>query len=192
VKTFWRWTGTIFFAFAFIFLALAGIGTSIPIWHSAKCGAEIAAPADALFRAIADDGSSASWRPELRTVTLLSGSGPTAVWQESLKNGQELRLHTVTYEEHMQFQRRAKILVRVIPFDPRLGFDGTWAFFVTGSQKTGAPTRVAINEQGHIYNPLYRFLTRYVFGYTSSIRTYITELGAKFDQTPTITCVSSG
>ncbi|HLJ84603.1 MAG TPA: hypothetical protein VKT51_10560 [Candidatus Eremiobacteraceae bacterium] len=187
MKTFWRWVGTLFFFFAFVFLTVAGIGTTIPIWHSTKCAADIAAPSDALFGAIADDGSSASWRPELRSVTLVSGSGPTTVWRETYKSGQELTLYTnrLGYASGRQ-------LVRDIPFDPRLGFDGNWVFNVGKSGQRGEnKTRVAINEQGHIYNPVFRFLTKYVFGYSGSIRTYLTDLGAKFGEKPAVACISS-
>jgi polyketide cyclase/dehydrase/lipid transport protein len=186
VKTFWRWTGTIFFALAFIFLTVAGIGTSIPIWHSTKCRADIAAPSDALFGAIADDGSSASWRPELRSVTLVSGSGPTSVWRETYKSGQVLTLHT-----NPRGFEQGRLVVREIPFDPSLGFDGIWQFGVGRSGQRGGQTRVAINEQGHIYNPVFRFLTKYVFGYTGSIRTYLEDLGTKFGEKTTIACISS-
>jgi hypothetical protein len=186
VKTFWRWVGTLFFFFAFVFLTVAGIGTSIPIWHSTKCKIDVSAPADALFGAIADDGSSASWRPELRSVKLVSGSGPTSVWRETYKSGQVLTLRT-----NSRGFAPGRLVVREIPFDPSLGFDGIWEFDVGKSGQHGGQTRVAINEQGHIYNPVFRFLTKYVFGYTSSIRTYLTDLGSKFGEKPTIACVSS-
>ena len=186
MKTFWRWTGTIFFALVFIFLTVAGVGTSIPIWHSTKCGADVAAPAAALFAAIADDGSSASWRPELQSVTLVSGSGPTSVWREKYKSGQVLTLQTSS-----QSFGSIEQVVRTIPFDPGLGFDGIWVFDVGKSGQQHGQTRVAINEEGHIYNPVFRFLTKYVFGYEGSIRSYLSDLGAKFGEQPTIRCVSS-
>jgi hypothetical protein len=187
VKTFWRWAGTIFFALVFIFLTVAGIGTSLPIDHVAGCDARLDVPADALFAAIADDGSSPSWRPELRSVELVSGSGSTAVWRETYKSGQVLTLHTGLFE-HRSPSVQHDSMVRDIQFDPRQGFDGSWGFEVDGSAKNGGQTFVAISEQGRIYNPVFRFLSRYVFGFTGSIKTYLTDLTRKFGETPTIWC----
>ena len=190
MKTFWRWAGTLFFFFAFVFLTVAGIGTSIPIRHSARCSAQVDAPAEVLFNAIADDGISPSWRPEVRSVVLVSGAGLTAVWRETYKNGQELTLRTVSSVNSPASARR-KSLIRTIPFDPRAGFDGTWDFEVEPPANPGEPALVSIGEQGNIYNPVYRFLARYVFGYDGSIKTYLTDLAKKYGQTPAIACESS-
>lgn len=45
----------------------------------------------------------------------------------------------------------------------------------------------AAREEGEIYNPIFRCLARFVFGYTSSLESYLKSLGGKFGEevTPT-------
>ena len=42
--------------------------------------------------------------------------------------------------------------------------------------------RARIREDGEIYNVIFRFMARFFFGYTSSIETYLRDLGVKFGQ----------
>ena len=36
-----------------------------------------------------------------------------------------------------------------------------------------------ITEDGEVYHPLYRFMSRFVFGHTTTIDRYLTDLGRK-------------
>ena len=39
-----------------------------------------------------------------------------------------------------------------------------------------------ITENGEIYNPFFRFMARFVFGYTATMETYLKALGKKFGE----------
>jgi len=39
-----------------------------------------------------------------------------------------------------------------------------------------------ITENGEIYNPLFRFMSRFVFGYTATIDAFIQALKARFGE----------
>ncbi len=41
---------------------------------------------------------------------------------------------------------------------------------------------VTITENGEIYNPFFRFMARFVFGYTVTMETYLKALGKKFSE----------
>ena len=43
-----------------------------------------------------------------------------------------------------------------------------------------------IREDGGIYNPLFRFLARFVFGYSGTIDTYLKSLAKKFGEPPVV------
>jgi hypothetical protein len=43
-----------------------------------------------------------------------------------------------------------------------------------------------ITEDGEIYNPIFRFASRFVLGYARTQEEYLQELGAKFGQSVTI------
>jgi hypothetical protein len=45
-------------------------------------------------------------------------------------------------------------------------FGGTWTWVI---EQTAAGSRATITERGEIYNPIFRALARFVFGYTSSM-----------------------
>jgi hypothetical protein len=63
-----------------------------------------------------------------------------------------------------------------------LPFGGTWTFEVTPIGDGGSVVR--ITEDGEVYNPVFRFVSRYFMGYTATIDSYLKALGAKFGETP--------
>ena len=66
------------------------------------------------------------------------------------------------------------LVVRIA--DPDLPFGGTWTYAVSASSSGSSLT---ITEDGAIYNPLFRVLSRFVFGYESTLATYLKDVGAK-------------
>lgn len=67
--------------------------------------------------------------------------------------------------------------------DPKLPFGGTWTFEITPTPE-GANLR--ITERGWVSNPMFRLLSRFVFGYTSTIDSYLRSLAKKFGEEPRI------
>lgn len=63
--------------------------------------------------------------------------------------------------------------------DKSLPFGGTWTFEIAPE---GVGSEVRITEDGEIYNVIFRFMARFIFGYTTSIETYLRDLGAKFGE----------
>jgi len=61
-----------------------------------------------------------------------------------------------------------------------LPFGGGWTFEIASLPGGGAELRVT--EDGEIYNAIFRFLARFLFGYTGSIETCLRDLGAKFGE----------
>ncbi len=59
--------------------------------------------------------------------------------------------------------------------DPSLPFGGRWTITLAPE---GAGTRVRIQEDGEVRDPIYRFFAHFVFGYTSSMKSYVENLGA--------------
>ena len=78
---------------------------------------------------------------------------------------------------------RDKLFVATIT-DKTLPFGGTWTFEISTD---GGATTLMIREDGVIRDPFYRFFAKYVFGYDSSIVSYLnsleTELEASDHQT---------
>ena len=57
--------------------------------------------------------------------------------------------------------------------DPDQPFGGTWTFEIT---RDGSGTRVTITERGEVYNPIFRFLSRFVFGHTGTMDSMLDAL----------------
>jgi hypothetical protein len=70
--------------------------------------------------------------------------------------------------------------LRVRIADKGLPFGGTWTFEIAPAAGGGSELRVT--EDGEVYNVIFRFMARFIFGYHASIETYLRDLGAKFGQ----------
>ena len=64
--------------------------------------------------------------------------------------------------------------------DDDLPFGGRWTYELRESE--GGGTRITITENGKIYNPIYRFMARYLFGYHATLENYLKALGMKFGE----------
>jgi hypothetical protein len=67
--------------------------------------------------------------------------------------------------------------------DPKLPFGGTWTFEIT---PTAEGSTLRITENGFVTNPVFRFLSRFVFGHTGTIESYLKSLAKKFGEPPRI------
>ena len=57
----------------------------------------------------------------------------------------------------------SKFVTRIVG---QTAFGGTWTWHI---EKTPTGSRATITERGEIYNPIFRTLARFVFGYTSTM-----------------------
>lgn len=87
-----------------------------------------------------------------------------AVWVEEGRSGR-ITLATERSEP-------PRLLVLAVA-DPDLPFGGTWTYEIAPAP--GGST-LTITENGEIYNPLFRFMARYIFGYEGTISTYMAAL----------------
>jgi len=57
--------------------------------------------------------------------------------------------------------------------DPSLPFGGRWVYEIA-PDADGA--KLTITEEGQVYNPVYRFVSRFIMGHTRTIDRYIADL----------------
>ena len=144
------------------------IGLLLPKDHVVSRSASFHATPDKLFSLI--DGSQA-WRPDVvRDETVPDVAGKKLV-SETTRNGE-----TVTYE----------LVDRVPPVSltrriatQNLPYSGEWAFSL---QPRGATTIVRITERGEVYNPVFRFVSRFLLGQTRTMDAYLHSLGKAIAQ----------
>lgn len=68
------------------------------------------------------------------------------------------------------------VLLQTRMDDPGGQFGGTWTFAVVPD---GTGTRLTITEDGEVYNPLFRFLSRFVFTHTATMESYVEALARR-------------
>jgi hypothetical protein len=57
-----------------------------------------------------------------------------------------------------------------------LPFGGTWVYEIVPE---GDSCTLTITEHGKVYNPLFRFVSRFIMGHTATIDSYLAALNAK-------------
>jgi hypothetical protein len=63
--------------------------------------------------------------------------------------------------------------------DRSLPFGGIWIFDITAAADG---CQLNITERGEIYNPVFRFMSKFVLGYHRTIDIYLRDVGRKFGE----------
>jgi uncharacterized membrane protein len=149
---------------------VALIGSRLPVSHVATRSIWLRQPHEKVYGLIRDFHNASSWRSDVSSVEMLDETGGKVRYREHGKQGD------VTYElvEDLNGQR---IVTRIV--DEDLGYSGSWTIDFRGEN---SGTRVRITENGEVPNVVFRFLSRYVFGHTSTIDAYLTSLANHFNE----------
>lgn len=160
-----------------IVLVIVIVGTLLPRDHIATVTARIAGVPDSVWRTITDVAEHPTWRSDVRRVELLPPTDGKTTWREHSSNGAILMV-----ADRAEPPRR--LVTRIA--DEKLPYGGTWDFVITPSGDQGSV--VTITERGSVYNPVFRFVSRFILGHTATMDTYLRALGRKFggDVTPTV------
>ena len=148
---------------------VAFVGSRLPVSHVASRTVTIGAPMDVVFTTMTDFGAAPSWRTDLKSVTVTNDptTGRQRVTEDS-KNG------TMTMEVE-QLVPPTRFVTRIV--GEGLPYGGAWAHAL---EAQGNSTRVTISEHGEVYNPIFRFISKYIMGHDGTIDGYLTALGKKF------------
>lgn len=165
-----KWIVIVVVGLAALVGGIALIGLFVPRDHSATVRARFRAKPEALYDVLVDVQSFATWRPEVRAVTLLDPIGGKPAFAEDSKHGK------VRYVVE-QTERPALHELRIA--DEDLPYGGTWTFRLTPD---GDGTVVTVTEDGEIKSPVFRALARFVFGYHATMEGYLSALGTKFGE----------
>jgi len=156
-------------------LVATAVGSLLPREHVATRTLTVRQPPLAIWRVITDFASQPQWHPEMKRAERLPDRNGHEVWQEEV-SGMKIPFETIEVES----PRR---LVRRIASDD-LGFGGVWEYSITPTTEGGC--QLTITERGTVGNPLFRFLSKFVFGHTATMEKYLTALANKFGETPAI------
>ena len=164
-----KWLAIIVGTLLAIILVVAGIGALLPADHVATRSVQISAPPSDVWAVVADFEHQATWRDDVERVERVAAADGRELWREHYEGGDALTFETRTAEPPSR-------LVRAIA-DPDAPFSGTWEYTI----EPAAPgSRVTIVERGTVPNPIFRFMSRFVFGHTSGMDTYLSALSRRF------------
>lgn len=149
-------------AIAALILCVVAIGALLPKRHVVSRSAVYRATPEQLFALIAGPQT---WRPQVKQFEVLPSSDGRELQRETTSEG------TVTYEVLDLVPPNS--LKRRIATE-NLPYSGTWTFAL---QQSGVNTTVRITEDGEVYNPVFRFVSRFILGQTSTIDAYLRALG---------------
>ena len=159
-----------------IVLVVVTIGAFLPQQHISTCAARFQQTPDAVWEAITDYEKFPAWRKDVTRVEALPEVNGKPAWREFGPQG-----GSIPYQVMVMVPPRA-LVTRIA--DPKLPFGGTWTYEISSPADGGSMLR--ITEDGEIYNPIFRFASRFVLGYSRTQEEYLRALGAKFGQSVTI------
>jgi len=152
---------------------MALIGSRLPKSHVASRSLFLHQSPQNVYAVVRDFESAPKWRSDVKQIEIEPQPNGRVYFREVGKNG------TVNYElaEDVPAQR---MVTRIR--DTNLGYAGQWTYsFVP--ENGGA--RVTIREDGEVSNVLFRFMSRYVFGNTATIDSYLNSLAKHFGENAT-------
>jgi uncharacterized membrane protein len=141
------------------------IGMQLPVKHTASQQMMFNLPPDQVWGVISDFPTYAEWRKSIIAVEKLPDINGHSVWKEVEKGGGGLQYETMAMTPSNELVRRIA--------GEGLPFGGTWTFRLAPHDQG---TRLTIIEDGEIYNPVFRFVARYLMGYQKSMQTYFSDL----------------
>ena len=162
-----KWVLIAIGCFAALIAAMAAIGAMLPKGHRATRRARFKQKPETIYTVISGPPG---WRSDLRGFgNLPDKDGRKQWWEES-------QGHRITYElvEDVPPTRRVTRIA-----DKGLPFGGTWTLEIA-PVSGGAALRVT--EEGEVYNVIFRFMARFVFGQTGTIERFLRDLGKKLGE----------
>lgn len=152
------------------------IGLLLPKEHRASRSKSFPCPPEQVWNTLTDFGNNSGWRKQLKQVEALPDRNGHAIWKETDKSGQAISYETL----ELVPQKR---IVRKIA-DEKLPFGGTWTIEMK-AEPSGA--MVTVVEDGIVYNPIFRFVSKFIMGHTHSIDAYLGDLGQHLESGPSTT-----
>jgi hypothetical protein len=144
-------------------LGVVVIGSLLPKQHVVSRIASYHAAPEQLFSLIVGPQN---WRPDVLRCEAVPDAGGRELMRETTRGGE-----TITYE---LLDRTPPLSIKRRIATENLPYSGTWTYSL---QSNSGVTTVRITENGEVYNPVFRFMSRFVLGHTATMDAYLRALG---------------
>lgn len=155
-------------ALALLVLVVVLVGSRLPERHRARMTARIDTTPETVYALITDIEHAPEWRNDVTSVERLPAEDGMPRFRENGKHGK------ITYRIEAA-EAPHRFVTRIADTD--LGYGGSWTWDI---RSDGSGSLVTITEDGEVGSPLFRFLSRYVFGHYASLESTLRALGARF------------
>jgi uncharacterized protein YndB with AHSA1/START domain len=149
-------------------IAMYVVGMTLPVEHVASGTRTLPSSPEAVYALVSSVEGYQRWWSDVSRVEVLS---------RDAVGGLTFRQHGADGAIVMQVVEQlppTRFVTRIA--DPDQPFGGTWTFDIAPE---GTGTRLTITERGEVYNPLFRFMSRFVFGHTSTIEGFLAAVGSE-------------
>lgn len=150
--------------------AAVTIGWMLPEVHTATVDRVVAGSPEEVWAVITDVAAFPTWRSEVARVEVTESPDGVVSWVESGTSG------TLP----MSITRREPPSLLVTRIGEGLPFGGTWTYRL---EPLGNGTRVTLVEDGEVYNPFFRFVSRFVMGHEATMDRYLDALEGRMATT---------
>ena len=156
-------------------LVIVAVGAMLPVKHTASRQVSLHQPPESVFALINDPATFPAWRGKVK------GSKEIKVEILPEKNGHRMFRETGTdgmiLYEVASVELNKRLVTRIA--DPSLPFGGKWTYEILPA---GDSTTLRITEDGEVYNPVFRFASRFIFGHTATIEDYLRDVAKRFGE----------
>jgi uncharacterized protein YndB with AHSA1/START domain len=156
-----------------ILVLIIAVGALLPKEHVVSRSARYQQAPEVIWQTINDYRAFPSWRGDVVRVEPIAGSEGRTAWKEYSRNG-------VIPFEIVEAEAPSKLVTRIA--DPNLPFGGTWIYQIAPAENGCVLT---ITEHGEVYNPVFRFVSRFFIGQSATADHYLVALGRKFGESVT-------
>jgi uncharacterized membrane protein len=141
------------------------IGYFMPVQHVSSHTVLLNAPPEQVWNVLQDHRQYPTWRSDVKKVEVKD----PLHWTETTTNG------TLSFESEIA---KPSALFHSKIVNQNLPFGGSWTYeLVPGN----GSTRLTITEHGEVYNPIFRFMSKYVFGHEATLKKFGQDLSKKIN-----------
>lgn len=146
------------------------VGWSLPVKHRATGEATFKTSPQALYKLITDVDRFPEWRSSVKRIEHVPDSAGRKRFREVGSDG------TILYDIESAVPDQ-RLVTRIA--DRSLPFGGSWTYELV---PRGDSTTLRITEDGEVYNPIFRFVSRFIFGHTATIEKYLEDVRKVVDK----------
>lgn len=146
---------------------VAIVGWLLPVAHVASSSAVVGRPPADVYALVSDVSAYPQWWSDISRIEMLPAEPGVVRFREHMSSG-------AIVMEVIETAPPQRFVTKIA--DPDQPFGGTWTFEIAPE---AAGARLTITERGEVYNPIFRFMSRFVFGHTSTMESFLGALRAR-------------